>query len=397
KREYVTGWKTGDHPREERSKQSGKDPMREAAQGLTFSAMPVWKYLGNKNPDDRCLPDGVRSNEGKNADWHDRKMLSKKRPGHQSERADVAERANKKKRASSQSVNQPEANKGKNEIGNADADRLQQRRLCPEPSKFKDARSEVENRVDAGELIEERNQNGQQNRFAQTPCPEMCRRSSFRRSSHNLVRLGVNLTFGGFRLNALQHFQSARAVALTPQQPARAFGKAEAKQSVEKRGKRGHAQHPSPGILADPRQQRVRHESDQDAKNNVELKHARQPATLLGRSNFRNVQRSRHSRNADAQTTNDPCHDEHGNVCCQPGPDRTHKVKDANPQQRGFASEAVSRPAPDERSHHGAVERGSHRNPVESGTQSPKRLNCFLRARDDDRVKTKKKPGQCRR
>src|SRR5271157_4443615 len=101
--------------------------MREAAQGLTFGAMPVRKYFGNKNPDHGSLTDRVRGDEGKNANRHDSKMLSKEGPGHQAERGNIAERANKQKRAPSQSVNQPESDKGKNKIGSADADRLQQR------------------------------------------------------------------------------------------------------------------------------------------------------------------------------------------------------------------------------------------------------------------------------
>src|ERR1019366_4969662 len=157
-----------------------EDPVREAAESLAFRAMTVGKYLGDENPDDRSLTDRVRGNEGEDTNRHDRVMLCKKGPGDETERADVAERADKEKSATAQPVNQPEADKGENKVGDADSDGLQQRGFCTQPGKFKYARSEVKNRVDAGELVEECDEDGKQDRFAKTTCPEMCRRRFFR-------------------------------------------------------------------------------------------------------------------------------------------------------------------------------------------------------------------------
>ena len=100
-------------------------------------------------------------------------MICKKGPGDEAERGDVAERADIKKSAPAQPVNQPEADERENKIGDADADRLQQRGFCAEAGKFKNARREIQNRVDARHLIEERNQDGEQDRFAKTSRPEM--------------------------------------------------------------------------------------------------------------------------------------------------------------------------------------------------------------------------------
>src|ERR1019366_2156315 len=130
------------------------DPMREAAKRLAFRSMSVGKDFGDEAPDDRSLTDGMRGDEREDAHRHDAVMLSKECPGNQAERANVAERANEKQRAAAQSVNQPEADKRKNEIGDADADRLQQRSLRSQAGQFKDPRSEIENRVDPGELVE---------------------------------------------------------------------------------------------------------------------------------------------------------------------------------------------------------------------------------------------------
>src|SRR5580693_7393399 len=103
-------------------------------------------------------------------------MVRKESPRDETERGNVAERANIKKSAPAQPVNQPEADKRENEIGNANANRLQQRGLCTEAGEFKDAGSKIQNRIDARHLIEERNQDGEQDRFAKAPSPEMSRR-----------------------------------------------------------------------------------------------------------------------------------------------------------------------------------------------------------------------------
>ena len=80
----------------------------------------------------------------------------------------------------------------------------------------------------------------------------------------------------------------------------------------------------------------------------------------------------------------------------RPEPTRP-QIKNANPQQRGFASEAVSRPAAEQRTNDGAVKGRSHGNAVQSRTQTPKRLNCFLRAGNNHRVEAEKKSGERRR
>src|ERR1700683_393047 len=107
-------------------------------------------------------------------------MPGKEGPCHKSKRGDVAERANIKKRTPAQAVDQPESDKCENEIGKANANRLQQGGLRAETGKFKDARGEVQNRIDARHLIEECNQNGEENRFPKTRRPKMIRRCLLR-------------------------------------------------------------------------------------------------------------------------------------------------------------------------------------------------------------------------
>src|ERR1700684_788824 len=102
---------------------------------------------------------------------------------------------------------------------------------------------------------------------------------------------------------------------MLPQKPAWALGKSQAKQSVEKRRKRGHAKHPAPRMFANAGEQGVRDESDQDAKNNVELKHASESSPVLRWRDLRDVKGSRHGGDANAQAADEARKDESGNIC----------------------------------------------------------------------------------
>src|ERR1039458_734390 len=126
-----------------------------------------------------------------------------------------------------------------------------------EAGQFKDARREIQNCVDAGELVEEGNQDGEQDRFLQPFGPETSRRRLLGRGGDDLIRLSCDFCFRNVRFDSLQDLQSGFAVALAAQQPARTFGQSEAEHSVKQRGKRGHAQHPAPCVFADAREQRI--------------------------------------------------------------------------------------------------------------------------------------------
>ena len=101
-----------------------------------------------------------------------------------------------------------------------------------------------------------------------------------------------------------------------------------------------------------------------------------------------------HRRDADAQAADDARDDERGNIRRETPSRRADKVQHADPQQRRLASKAVRRPAAEQRAEHRAVERRGHRDPVQSGAQSPKRLDRFFRAGDDDGVEAEQKSGE---
>ena len=89
------------------------------------------------------------------------------------QRDDVTQRTDVKKRAPAQPVNQPKPDKSKHEICGANADGLKQRGFFGQSGHLKYAGREIENRVDAGQLVEKGDQEGEQDWLAQTPGPEM--------------------------------------------------------------------------------------------------------------------------------------------------------------------------------------------------------------------------------
>src|ERR1700726_1881292 len=117
-------------------------------------------------------------------------MVGKKRPGDETKRGDIAERADVEEGSAAQAVNQPETDKSENEIGDADPDGLQQCSFCGEARQFKDTRREIQNRVDPGHLVEECNQDGEQDRFAKAARPEMSGGSLLGGGGENCVCLG---------------------------------------------------------------------------------------------------------------------------------------------------------------------------------------------------------------
>src|ERR1035438_1418126 len=129
---------------------------------------------------------------------------------------------------------------------------MEQRIFGPGAGESENTRREVEHRVDAGELVEEGDEEGQQDRNAQLPRPEMGRDNALRGRSQNLVRLSLDLGLGGVGLDELEHFQSRLTVSFPSDQPAWTFGNAKAQNRIEEGRKRRDAKHPTPRVLADP-------------------------------------------------------------------------------------------------------------------------------------------------
>ena len=87
---------------------------------------------------------------------------------------------------------------------------------------------------------------------------------------------------------------------------------------------------------------------------------------------------------------------ERGHIPGEAAADRRDDVEHAHAQQRGFAPEAVGRPAAQQRAEHRAVQRRGHRHAVQARAEIPERLDFLLRAGNDHGVEAEEEPGQRR-
>ena len=134
--------------------------------------MFVWEYLGDQHPDHGTLANRMCRNEHEYTGRHDTEMRGEKRPRHQAQRNDVPKGAYEQQSAAAELVDEPQTQERKYEVGQADTHRLQQGGLFGQSGHLENARREIQHRIDAGQLIEQRDQHGKQNRRAQIAGPE---------------------------------------------------------------------------------------------------------------------------------------------------------------------------------------------------------------------------------
>ena len=362
------------------------------------AADAVRKDFRYEHPDHSALADGMRGDERENARRHDGVMLGEERPGGQAKRRDVAERADIEQRAAPQSVDQPQPDEREDQVGDAYADGLQQRGPLTQPGHFEDARGEIQHRVDAGKLVEERHQNGEGNRHTQTPRPKAGGDGFLGpRRFHQFIRVSLKPVLREVRLDQSQHRDASLPVPLAANEPTRTFRQAATHHRINDRRNRRDAKHPAPGIRpAKVGDHRIGQESHDDAENDVELEHSREPAAMRRRRDFRNVEWCRHRRNADANTAEDARGDEHAHAVGERATERREHIQDADEEQCGFATVLVGGPAAEQRTQHCAVKRGTHRQPVHSRAEAPEFLDRLFGPGYDHRVKAEQKPGERR-
>jgi hypothetical protein len=161
----------------------------------------------------------------------------------------------------------------------------------------------------------------------------------------------------GLRMDLTQNSQSGLAVAFSGEQPARTLRQGEAHQRVEQRWNGLHAEHPPPRMLTDAAEKVVRQKGHEDAKDDVELKHACEAPATIRRRNLGDVERRGHGGNAHAETADKACDDERPNLRCDSRPHRRDKIKRAHPDERLFASPTIRGPSTNERAQHSAIQR----------------------------------------
>src|ERR1700683_14309 len=146
------------------------EPVRKAAEALTFGADLVGEDFADVDPDDRAL--GKRE-EGDEADQQpDQQVLmlmSEEDVGYAAEAGCGAHRAHQEECFSADLVDHGHGDHGEQEICGADGYRLQVAGNLAEARGDKDVVDVVEDGVDAGELVEHADGNGEENREAIVP------------------------------------------------------------------------------------------------------------------------------------------------------------------------------------------------------------------------------------
>ena len=117
-------------------------------------------------------------------------MLGKKGPGDRTQRNDVTKRSDKKQGAPPRLVDQPQADKSEDQIGHPNANGLQQGRFRPQASQLENTRRKIEDRIDAGQLVEKSDEKCQDNGHAQPPRPKPATAARGSGSGRDFVGLG---------------------------------------------------------------------------------------------------------------------------------------------------------------------------------------------------------------
>lgn len=158
-------------------------------------------------------------------------------------------RTDVEQRAPAKAVDECQSDKGEDQIGDADADRLKQRRLFAHAGHFEDPGCEIENRIDAGELVEKGDEEREQNGNPQAAGPEPRAAAAFADGPLDAVCLSHDFRLGAAGADDTKHFDSLLPIPGPADQPARAFRQADAKHRINQRGECLRAEHPAPGIL----------------------------------------------------------------------------------------------------------------------------------------------------
>src|ERR1700735_290837 len=150
----------------ERGDEGIHDPVRGAAQALTFGANGVGKYFADVNPDDRAERSEKENVADQNPDEAALVLLGKKNLGHAGQAESSAGGADQEQGFASKLVNQGHGQERSAKIHGADGDGLQIAGQFAEPGGHKNSGQVVEDGIDAGELVEDSGGDREKNRVA---------------------------------------------------------------------------------------------------------------------------------------------------------------------------------------------------------------------------------------
>ena len=197
-------------------------------------------------------------------------------PGNRNQAACRSRRADQQQRLAAQLVDYRHPHHGEDEIGKPDGDGLPVAGKLRESRRGKDARQVIENGVDAGQLVECADADGEKQRITVLPSKDrfVCRGVFLQQSGPNVRQFSLGVRFA----HQLQHRQ--RLIdAILRGRPARTAGNAEKQRKKSKCRNRRNANLPAPLGIAQIGQPDhvVRCIGQKNAEDDVELKRAHQP------------------------------------------------------------------------------------------------------------------------
>ena len=229
---------------------SGNDgrqqPVGSDTQRLSLRPQVIGKYFGNKYPNNRSLPHGVRRNKSKQRDGDDdARYASSKTVSHYPERQDVPNGTQQNQLTPPHSVDEQHADDGKNQVGNTQSDATQLPGFGFQSRQTKDPVGVVEQRVDARELVEKGNGKGEESGKLIFGLEDVFPRPG----GVPFPSYFTDNCFGAFGwIDPVENYPCPGFVVSVQQQPAWTFGHQQHQQGVQRRRNGFHPNLIAPGV-----------------------------------------------------------------------------------------------------------------------------------------------------
>src|ERR1039458_8363684 len=272
-----------------------------------------------------------------------------KRPTSHQQRHRHPRRANHQQRLAAQAIHQPDGHEGHSQIDQSHQHRLPEFGVDASARLHEDGGQIIENGVDAGDLLEERNHQRNTNDKAHL---------SAKQSAHPDARCSLGKTLPDvahfiFRLfHAASFDQNLFGALLLPfaKQPARAFRHGKKKEEIKCRRNGIHSQHPAPIIFPDIEQKIIGEKGRRNAEDDHELIERDQTPAPFRRCDFRDINRRDKNRSADRHSAENPGDDENSKMSCEREEKSRTDKKNSRGDQDFLSSKTVA-----EKSRHGST------------------------------------------
>ena len=226
-------------------------------------------------------------------------------PRDRQQRQRHARDADREQRLAAQAIDEPDRDDRHADVDQADEHGLAERVADAAAGLREDRRQVVEDRVDAGDLLEERQAERDQHDEADAPVEQAAQAARHVLRCEALRGSAAELSCACCgAADARQHVQRLLVAALH-QQPARAFRNERQQQQIQQRRKHLHAEHPAPVVLAHAEQEVVGEERRRDADHDHELVERHEPAAPPRGRDLRDVDRRDQNRRADREPADD--------------------------------------------------------------------------------------------